>query len=280
MINDDDLGSDTETSPTVTANNLNPITTIDSITDEVGEAVGTGVRLVLMHTQIDLVGSFTDVGTLDTHTASIDWGDSSSDYLGTTTGSIAASHVYLQPGVYTVLLEVTDDDTGVGAVTASITVVDAAGALEALLGQLETLAADQNLDPAAVTAIIDAIAQLNGQSDGDAESGALDQLPKGNLNAALVKMWQAMQSLEAAEAADASLDLSSIKSLLALTAKSAAMEAIVAADAAATERNQMRKVADAFDLIAAGDDLRAAPNYVDALDIYREAAQEVQGIVK
>jgi hypothetical protein len=279
-INDDDLGSDTETSPTLTVNNVNPVTSINSITDETGKAVGTGVRVVLMNTEIDLLANFTDVGTQDTHVADVDWGDGSSDYLGSTTGSIAASHVYTEPGVYKALLEVTDDDTGVGPATASITVVDAAGATDELLSQLKALAAAPNLDRAAIVAINDAIAELEGQKGDQAASGALDLLAKGNLNAALVKMWQAMQSLEAAEAADPSLDLASLKSLLALTAKSAAMTAIVEADAAATKRNEMRKVDDAYDLIDDGDDLLAALNYVAAVDKYREAAQEIQGIVK
>ena len=278
-ITDDDSGTGSA-STTVTVNNVNPVTSIDSITDETGEAVGTGVRVVLMHTEIDLLASFTDVGTQDTHTANIDWGDGSSDYLGSTTGSIATSHVYTTPGEYTVLLEVTDDDTGVGPATVSITVVDAADAMAIILDELKALAADPNLDPAAVDAINDAIAQLEGQNGGGAEGGALDMLAKGNLNAALVKIWQAMQSLETAEAADPSLDLTSIKSLLALTAKSMAMTAIVEADAAATKRNEMRKVDDAYDLIDDADALLVAFNYVGAVDKYREAAQEVQGIVK
>ena len=151
--------------------------------------------------------------------------------------------------------------------------VDASGVIEELISQLEALAADPSLEPAAMEAINEALAQLNGEDDGDDANGAIDMLAKGNLNAALVKMWQAMQSLEAAEAFDASLDLTATKNLLALTAKSAAMTAIVEAESLATKRNELRKIADAFDLVAEGDGLLAALQHVDAVDTYREAAQ-------
>ena len=60
---------------------------------------------------------FTDLGTLDTHTAVWDWGD------GTTPGTVVESlgsglvtdtHTYTTPGVYTISLTVTDDDGGSG----------------------------------------------------------------------------------------------------------------------------------------------------------------------
>src|SRR5690606_5190092 len=66
---------------------------------------------------------FTDAGTLDTHTAEIDWGDGSSG-AGTVaetpfgppgstagmSGTVAGSHVYGDSGEHTVTLTVTDDD--------------------------------------------------------------------------------------------------------------------------------------------------------------------------
>jgi hypothetical protein len=60
--------------------------------------------------------TFTDVGTKDTHTCSIDWDDLSTT-TGTVTetngsGSCTATHTYATPGVYTVQVKITDDDTG------------------------------------------------------------------------------------------------------------------------------------------------------------------------
>jgi PKD repeat protein len=56
--------------------------------------------------------SFIDLGAEDTHTALINWGDGiTSD--GVVSGYlVTASHAYIIPGVYTLTLTVTDDDSG------------------------------------------------------------------------------------------------------------------------------------------------------------------------
>jgi hypothetical protein len=58
--------------------------------------------------------NFTDPGTLDTHTCSIDWGDgmvAAGSVTGTnTSGSCTGSRTYGSPGVYTVMMTVTDKD--------------------------------------------------------------------------------------------------------------------------------------------------------------------------
>jgi PKD repeat protein len=59
---------------------------------------------------VSFSGSFTDPGTLDTHTIEWDFGDGS-----TASGALTPTHVYGAPGNYTVTLRVTDDDGGVGA---------------------------------------------------------------------------------------------------------------------------------------------------------------------
>ncbi len=62
-------------------------------------------------------GSFVDPGKLDTHAILWDFGDGSTDSEG-----LSPTHVYKEPGTYTVTLTVTDDDGGVGTDTLSITV--------------------------------------------------------------------------------------------------------------------------------------------------------------
>ena len=71
----------------------------------------------------NLTGTFIDTGTLDTHTAEIDWGDNDQtpgtvtetpfgppgDFFGMT-GSVAGSHVYADNGTYHIKLTVRDDD--------------------------------------------------------------------------------------------------------------------------------------------------------------------------
>ena len=302
-IVDDDGGSGTATSPIVTVYNENPVASIDSATDETGAEVADRSWPVLINTRIDLRGSFTDAGKRDTHTASVDWGDGRSN-SGSTTGSIAVSHVYTVPGLYTAVMQVTDDDTGVGEAQTLIRVIDSADALSMLVDNLAggtgTLAArggsSQVLSAARLakssdeqmTVEMTAAAAAGDQSDGgpiaeaidklSGSDGALEMLQKDNLNAALVKMWQAMQLLQTAEAGDPGLDLAPQKNLLALTAKSTAVQAVLESDAAATKNNEKRKVDAAYGLIDDGDAQLAALNYVGAVDTYREAAQEVQGI--
>jgi hypothetical protein len=74
--------------------------------------------------------TFTDPGILDTHTATIDWGDgtpaepaevSESNGSGTVTGT----HIYYVPRDYTVIVEVTDDEgeSGCDSLTATVSYV-------------------------------------------------------------------------------------------------------------------------------------------------------------
>jgi hypothetical protein len=67
--------------------------------------------------------TFTDEGTLDTHTASIDW-DDGTPAQAVTTAELESGvlHPYGDNGVFEVTVTVTDDDLGVGVNTATVTV--------------------------------------------------------------------------------------------------------------------------------------------------------------
>jgi len=268
-------GSDTVV---VTAENVPPVASIDSITDETGAEIGVDVPVALVGLEIDLAGSFTDVGTVDTHTAEINWGDGNTDTvfdafndcLGGVTGTLSDPHIYAAPGVYTITLKVTDDDGGVGTPTAQIEVVDAAGAVASVVESLTPLADDPNIQAA--------IDKLQGEQGGNASNGALDKLEQGNPNAALEKIKQALAYLEAAEAADPSLDLTYDKGLLGLAAKSVAVNAIAEAEAVALDPNDLLKIQQGKDLVAEGDALLAAHDYVGAVDKYQQAVRAVQNI--
>src|SRR5207237_10498303 len=78
-------------------------------------------------TQLTLTAEFMDPGTLDTHTATLDWGDgtTSAATIAETAGSgtLSASHVYASAGVYRVSATLADDDGGAAVSTLDAVVV-------------------------------------------------------------------------------------------------------------------------------------------------------------
>jgi Ca2+-binding RTX toxin-like protein/6-phosphogluconolactonase (cycloisomerase 2 family) len=74
---------------------------------------------------VTVCGLFSDVGTLDTHTADIDWGDGTvtSAVVDQTAGSFSATHAYTTGGIFDIRVILSDDDLGsaVGWTTALVT---------------------------------------------------------------------------------------------------------------------------------------------------------------
>ena len=125
QVRDDELAQGAD-SFTVTVNNAIPVVTARG--DVIVENGGT----------VFLGGSsFTDAGTLDTHTATVNWGDGSPTEPATVTqgpgsGTLAGNHVFNTGGPYTVTLVVTDDDGGVSAAdTFQVTVQNSAFTVDA-----------------------------------------------------------------------------------------------------------------------------------------------------
>jgi len=97
----------------------------------VGNVLPSNIQLTLSQASINendsttLSGSFSDPGTLDTHTVAINWGDGSSTTVNLAAGVLTfggLGHQYLDEGSYTVTATVTDKDNGTGSGTASVTV--------------------------------------------------------------------------------------------------------------------------------------------------------------
>jgi hypothetical protein len=135
-VTDDDGGVGTA-GTTVTVNNVNPEIPTGSISQPNPQFI-----LPQIHT-VEFTGSFTDVGTEDTHTAIWDWGDSTSEAATVIesggSGMATGSHIYMLPGIYTVTLTVTDDDGGYVTDTMVVEVVDAHGALNITNDYIQSL---------------------------------------------------------------------------------------------------------------------------------------------
>jgi sugar lactone lactonase YvrE len=111
-------GSHSSTSEaSVTVNNADPV--ITSITTPLDP---TQVNMV-----VELSSDFSDPGTLDTHTANIDWGDGiNSPGIITEaggSGTVTGSHSYDTPCVYQVTVTLTDDDGGFATIKSEYVVI-------------------------------------------------------------------------------------------------------------------------------------------------------------
>lgn len=100
---------------TITVSNVVPVVEagVDQTVDE-GDLVTIGP-------------TFTDAGSADTHTATVDWGDGSPvENLGSVISPISATHTYVDNNNYIVTITLTDDDSGVGTSTLTVTVKNVA----------------------------------------------------------------------------------------------------------------------------------------------------------
>jgi PKD repeat protein len=104
-VKDDEMDEGTA-STTVTVNNVAPVVGV----------INSPVDPIKIGTVITSDSTFTDAGTLDTHTAVWDWGESpASDGVVTEnggSGTVSGTHTYSSAGIYEIKLTVTDDDTG------------------------------------------------------------------------------------------------------------------------------------------------------------------------
>ncbi len=125
--------------------------TVSNVAPTVG-AISVDVALVPVNTAINAGADFTDPGALDTHTAAWDWGDGTT--TGTVTqgagsGSVNDSHGYSVPGVYTVKLTVTDDDSALSneSVYQYVVVYDPSGGFVTGGGWFDSPAGAYTADP-------------------------------------------------------------------------------------------------------------------------------------
>ncbi len=117
VLTDDDTGS-VAGSTTTTVTNLAPVILTVSATSANEDGV------------VTLTGTYSDVGTQDTHTLTINWGEGAPQTFAVSGGSFSFTHQYLDDNptgtpsdVYAIGVVLTDDDTGsvAGSTTTTVT---------------------------------------------------------------------------------------------------------------------------------------------------------------
>ncbi len=267
----------------VNVRNVAPVITSFSLVDPAGLAIGGVVSFALVNLEYSAQGTFVDPGRADHQSAILNFGDgptiphaefdSFQDAFGGAEGQLSLRHVYQTPGTYQLNLEVTDDDSGQTSAATSMEVVSPAGALQAVVQQVDQFIASTTNQKVAqeLGKARKALADRN---------GALDKLAEGKLKEAIGKMKDAVKHLEHAER-ERGGDLSGLKYLLAVTGESIAqgayLDAVNRAGPSPTA-DQLRKLEEARQQINEGRAALVAQNYVDALEAFKQAVERAASI--
>jgi len=167
------LSSTTDTSPTFFAPDDGILTFQVTVTDSQGASdvdqvmvtinnrppvtgdINAPLAPVLINTLMTTSAGFTDAGILDLHVATWDWGDGS-ESTGTVVeesgqGFVTGEHTYVESGIYTIQLTVTDEDEGFSTSTFHYVVVyDPYGEFVTGGGWINSLIGAYALDPAII----------------------------------------------------------------------------------------------------------------------------------
>ena len=74
------------------------------------DGITTPVAPVAVTSPVTITATYSDPGSNDTHTAVVDWGDTTTSSPTASGGSLSASHTYGSAGIYTICVTLTDDD--------------------------------------------------------------------------------------------------------------------------------------------------------------------------
>jgi hypothetical protein len=265
----DEEGGVGSNSATVTVNKVDPTASIDSMTDELGNQIGVGLKcasFVLVGLPLTGTFSFADTGLLDTHSAAVDWKDDSAvsfyDFPAIT--PFSEVHTYATSGVFDVSLTVTNDDAGTVAVSESIEVLESTEAVSRILEALRDLVVvteeEQELFQNTTGAL-----EGNVKDGSTSASGALNMLLQENLDAAFMKIGEALTFMGRLDDLLEDDDLTPCKSILVLTVKSVVMDLFENFD------GQPYFQTRAEDKIGEGDEAALGGSYEEAVIRYTEA---------
>ncbi|MEJ7733120.1 MAG: PKD domain-containing protein [Polyangiaceae bacterium] len=267
---------------TVTVVNVPPAVPAPGMLDGAGRVIGVEVPFAIAGLPVRLTGSFTDPGLPDTHVAAIGWGDGATTGMaaldsftaatGGAVGGVLATHAYAAAGTFTASLTVTDDDGGAGASAATIQVVDAAGALESVIDQLDALLPGR--PKICAKALEGARDDLDGNHGGAASNGALDKLQGGQLVAAMVKLQAALTHLEVAGGL-CGLDLESLQATVAVAAHAIAQKSYLdaVAESQPPSPSEVLELAVVQGWLESGAEALSVGDWLGAVSAFKLAVQ-------
>jgi hypothetical protein len=206
--------------------NVAPTIIAWGVFNSLNQQLGVDVPYFLERLPVTVRGSFTDPGKPDHQTAGIQWGDGAidlsngfatfSDAFGGVVGQLSQSHRYASAGTYSLSLVVTDDDGDTDAEQAQIPILTVKQALNQIIEQLKQLIANTT-NPIIRGLLEGARRPLEGAIADLSQNGADGQLELPTVQAALAKVYQALNALQAAQAAGAD-----VATLIALVQQAAA----------------------------------------------------------
>ena len=281
------LGTGTTPFP-VTVRNVAPVIRTAAVRDPLGRDLAGGANLAIAGVPVQLSVTFTDPGRADTQSASLVWGDGTTDTVFKTfsdarngaTGQLADAYVYTAPGTYDIAAAIKDDDDGASAVSFTIQVLSVEQAITDVVEQIDALISTAT-DPSVVDALLAARDELTGNHGGTPPTnGALDKLDADDPVGAITKLSAALGFLITAEASGAG-DLEALADLLGLAAEGIATTAYY--DASVAIPNPSRGQARAFDsiaqLVVSGHALVGDGKYVEACESFRQATQKALNLL-
>jgi hypothetical protein len=165
----DDGGAAATSTVSIAGVNVAPVASITGVTHD---------TLVLVPQQaITFTGGFTDPGKLDTHTATLDWGDGTPpdtySFAAGDPGDTTDTHAYSAAGTYTITYSVSDDDGGTSSLSVQVTVETAAQALSAIDAFVGSMGSLNGGEKQGLSAKLDAAAQSSARGDLNATCGQL-----------------------------------------------------------------------------------------------------------